>query len=714
MLGINIGSLNSTVTIGHQLQSALLFKTELLLSETSARTCPSVISFGETHRVIGDQAALVLRKNIKSSFQYINRFIGFDPKTPFSSTELQNYYYVGDSYDPQTNKFSYTINGTKQQISPEEIVTSYLHLLYNGYIVQKNLKPECIVFSVPDYFTCSQKNKYLQIAESIGIKNDIHLVNESSAITLYFGYKKYQDYFIRKNEGKSATIDPSITKYILFIDAGHSKVTFVLSKLAYNLFTVLDTTTIPFLGGRDFDLAIYKFCCEKFNQDNGIDISKNNKTKLRLLTPIMKARKTLTVNKDAQISVDSLSDDIDFSLLLTRENFEKLIEDKVTLFKQELINFINRNKKNYPNIDITNVEMAGELMRTPVLEKTVKEICKIEMSKTILTDECLSVGCSLYGALLKGVFPIRNFKGIYHLNHYSINSSINNAPINEYISNHYQIPEFKSFTFDKNLMQNNINVAFYHSKNEIKDYSYTESTDDNVLLVAYDIICSEILKKYPNINQLKVTFLIDNIGEVHINKLESIINKDNTVKISLDKDVVKIVKRGLYLSQAQKNKIIAGLNYTEQNLFKIDQEFINFSAKKNSLEGDFYNVKNMIQNKNLTNAQYNGKNIMTCMQEIEDKLNDNYNQIFDLTPIEQYLDQIIQSITPKDIADEKNKILNEISGYENRVNGISDAKERNDAVNMLLYFKKKLRLIVDMNELRNLIGEFNNEKGKYF
>ena len=452
MLGINIGSLNSTVTIGQQLNSALLFKTELLLSETSARTCPSILSFGETHRVIGDQAALVLRKNLKSSFQYINRFIGFDPKTPFSSTELQNYYYVGDTYDPQTNKFSYTINGEKKQISPEEIVTSYLHLLYNGYVTQKNLNPECIVFSVPDYFTCSQKNEYLQIAESIGIKNDIHLVNESSAITLYFGYKKYKDYFIRKNEGKSATIDPSITKYILFIDAGHSKVTFVLSKLAYNLFTVLDTATIPFLGGRDFDEAIYKFCCEKFNKDNGIDISKNNKIKIRLLTPISKARKTLTVNKDAQISVDSLSDDIDFSLLLTRENFEKLIEDKVKLFKQELINFIQRNKQNYPNIDITNVEMAGELMRTPVLERTVKEICKIEMSKTILTDECLSVGCSLYGALLKGVFPIKNFKGIYHLNHYSINSSINNGPIEEFVSNHYQIPEFKSFIFDKNQM----------------------------------------------------------------------------------------------------------------------------------------------------------------------------------------------------------------------------------------------------------------------
>ena len=713
MLGINIGSLNSTVTIGQQLNSALLFKTELLLSETSARTCPSILSFGETHRVIGDQAALVLRKNLKSSFQYINRFIGFDPKTPFSSTELQNYYYVGDTYDPQTNKFSYTINGEKKQISPEEIVTSYLHLLYNGYVTQKNLNPECIVFSVPDYFTCSQKNEYLQIAESIGIKNDIHLVNESSAITLYFGYKKYKDYFIRKNEGKSATIDPSITKYILFIDAGHSKVTFVLSKLAYNLFTVLDTATIPFLGGRDFDEAIYKFCCEKFNKDNGIDISKNNKIKIRLLTPISKARKTLTVNKDAQISVDSLSDDIDFSLLLTRENFEKLIEDKVKLFKQELINFIQRNKQNYPNIDITNVEMAGELMRTPVLERTVKEICKIEMSKTILTDECLSVGCSLYGALLKGVFPIKNFKGIYHLNHYSINSSINNGPIEEFVSNHYQIPEFKSFIFDKNQMQNNINITFYHNKKEISEYSFAESKDDNVLLVGYEILCSEIFNKYQNINQLKVSFLIDNIGEVHINKLESIINKDNTVKINLEKSIIKIVKRGLYLSQAQKNKIIAELNYTEQNLFKIDQDFINFSAKKNSLEGDFYNVKNLLQNKNLTNAQYNGKNIMSCMQEIEDQLNDSYNKIFDLAPLEDYLYKIVQSITPNDIAIEKNRVMNEISGYEQRLNSL-DAKRKNDASNMLEYFKKKLQLIVDMNELRKLMVEFNSEKRKYF
>jgi len=717
MLGINIGSLNSTVTLGKNLNSALLFKTELLLSETSARTCPSILSFGETNRVIGDQASLILRKNIKSSFQYISRFIGFDSKCPFSSTELKNYYYVGDKYNADKNKFNYTVNGESHEISPEEIVVSYLHLLYNSYIFKRDIKPECVVFSVPDYFTCSQKDKYFQIIQSVGIKNDIYLINESSAITLYFGFKKYKEYFIKKNEGKSATIDPTIIKYILFVDAGHSKTSFVLSKLTYNLFTVLDTTTIPFLGGRDFDEAIYQYCCDKFNKDNNIDISTNNKIKLRLLKPIEKARKTLTVNKDAQISVDSLSDDIDFSIILTREEYEKLIGDKIQLFKEELIKFCDRIKQNYPDIDLTNVEMAGELMRTPILERTIKDITKIEMSKSILTDECLSVGCSLYGTLLKGCFPINNFKGIYHLNHYSILNCVNNGKVEEFISNHYQIPEFKSFTFEKKALNNKINITFYHKKDEIKEYLYSNDKGNNALLISYDIIISEILKKYQNINQLKITFLIDNIGEVHINKIESIINKDNSVKINLDKSIVKIAKRGLYLSQAEKNKIIAALAYTENNLFKQDQDFLDFSSKKNTLESTYYNIKNLIQNKNLTNNNYNGKNIMTCLQEIEDQINGSYNKIFDLTPIEDSLNKIMKSITPSDVESEKQRMLNDVNDYQKKIDEGKiklEQKEMNDAVNMLDYFKKQLYLAIDMKEIQNLKKEFNTEKRKYF
>ena len=503
MLGINIGSLSSTMAIGQKHKSALLFKTELLLSETSSRTCPSILTFSETHRIIGDQASLVLRKNIKSSFQFIDRFIGFNPEVPFYSTEMQNYFYVGGEYDPQTKKFVYIMNNEKIFLYPEEIVVSFLHLLYNSYIIKKNLEPECKVFSVPDYFTCYQKNTLMQIIKGAGIIKDFHLVNESSAITLYFGYKKYKEYFLKKNDenSNSAMIDPSITKYILFIDAGHSKTSLIFSQLNYNLFKVLDTLCIPFLGGRDFDDAIFNYCCEKFKSENNIDISKDKKIKLRLIQPIMKARKNLTVNKDAHISVDSLTEDIDFTCLLTRDDFEKIIKDKLDLFRNELIRFCQRNNKNYPGIQLTNVEMAGELMRTPAMERIIKEILNMEMSKTILTDECISIGCSLYGSLLKGCFPIKNFKGIYHLNHYSILYSINNGPINEFIDDHYQIPEFKSLVFGEEYFnENKINITFYHKKEEIQNYVKSDSG----LLISYEINLDEVLKVNGGIKLLKI------------------------------------------------------------------------------------------------------------------------------------------------------------------------------------------------------------------
>ena len=732
LLGINIGSLSSTMATGQKHQSALLFKTDLLLSETSARICPSLISFCPTHRVIGDQASLILRKNLKSSFQYIDRFIGFNSETPFYSYEMQNYFCVGDKYNKSLNKFSYILNGEEKYILPEEIVVSFLHLLYNSYIIKKNLSPLCVVFSVPDYFTCFQKNTFIQIIKSSDTHKNFHLVNESSAITLYFGYKKYKEYFIRQNaeNPNSAAIDTNITKYILFIDAGHSKISLIFSKLNYNLFKVLDTLVIPFLGGRDFDEAIFKYCCEKFKKDNNIDLSNDKKVKSRLMQPIMKARKNLTVNKDAQISVDSLSDDIDFSILISRDEFEKIIKDKLDMFKNALIKFCQRNNNNYPGIQLTNVEMAGELMRTPSLEKIIKEILNMEMSKTILTDESISVGCALYGSLLQACFPIKNFQGIYHLNHYSILYSVNDESIKEFIDDHHQIPEFKSLSFGEEYFnRNTINITFYHKKEEIE--KYVQCKDSDGLLISYEINTDEILKNNGGTKNVKIIILIDNIGEIHINRLESINDKEkdknkSIIKINSFKNLIKVTKRGLYQSKNEQEKNISQYTNKEKELFNKDIEFINFSYRKNSLESKLYNIKNKIQENNSFNMiKYNNKNVIECLREIEEKVNENHQNIFDLSPLEEYLDDIIKALTPINMVEQKQKILRQINDY---LNMLSIEKEKidkkenskfnknriNDATNMLNNFKNKFYLILDVNELYNANTEFDNEKIKYF
>ena len=125
MIGINIGSLNSSIALGKIQPSQLTFKSELLLSDTSLRTCPSIITFTQSHRLFGDQASLIAKKNLNSSFQNINRLIGFDMNIPFSQEEYNNYLYIGGEYKPELKKFS---SGNDECLLPEEIVISYIHL----------------------------------------------------------------------------------------------------------------------------------------------------------------------------------------------------------------------------------------------------------------------------------------------------------------------------------------------------------------------------------------------------------------------------------------------------------------------------------------------------------------------------------------------------------------------------------------------------------
>ena len=157
-----------------------------------------------------------------------------------------------------------------------------------------------------------------------------------------------------------------------------------------------------------------------------------------------------------------------------------------------------------------------------------------------------------------------------------------------------------------------------------------------------------------------------------------------------------------------------------------DKEFIEFSYNKNHLESKLYNLKGKIQyDNNFNNIQYNNKNVLDCLQEIEDKLNENHQNIIDLTPLETYLDNIIKEITPKNMIEQKEKILKQINDYQKIMNEEKEKLNKketskynentiNNALNMLENFKKKLYLILDSNELYNTITEFDNEKMKYF
>jgi molecular chaperone DnaK (HSP70) len=185
------------------------------------------------------------------------------------------------------------------------------------------------------YYIAYQKQILKCISDAIGMKN-VNVINESSAITIYYGYTRYKDMFvIEKNK-----INKSIQKNVIFIDIGHSKTSFIYSTFNYSKFKVEKVFVLPNIGGRNFDYKLLNVCKKYFREKQKIPENDEKfeqifqKQILRIQEAITKARKLLTVNKNAMITVEALYNDEDLKYLLTRDDFNNIIKEELKQIKK--------------------------------------------------------------------------------------------------------------------------------------------------------------------------------------------------------------------------------------------------------------------------------------------------------------------------------------------------------------------------------------------
>ena len=88
----------------------------------------------------------------------------------------------------------------------------------------------------------------------------INIINESSAITMYYGYKRYKDMFV-SNKTK---VDKTIKKNVIFIDIGYSKTTFIFSTFNYAYFKVKYVKTLTDKKKKKKNKKKEKVCIEEF------------------------------------------------------------------------------------------------------------------------------------------------------------------------------------------------------------------------------------------------------------------------------------------------------------------------------------------------------------------------------------------------------------------------------------------------------------------
>ena len=338
-LGINIGSLNTVYSKFDKIEGK--FKTNVLLSDVSKRVIPTQICYSNTHRLYGDTASALMKKYGEFSYINLSRLIGFDIDSYIYQNELNNFFIFG-TYNNKTKEFK---SSNDEEISSSIIIADYISLINQFYFEkekkEENINYDFVTFSVPDYYNAFQKQELKLIVEAIGMKK-INIINESSAITMYYGYNRYRDMFV----SNKTQVDKTIKKNVIFIDIGYSKMNIIFSTFNYAEFKVEYVKSYPNLGGRDFDNKIMEYCLKQFkNKHPYITKEKeliNLKLKKRFLEAIEKGRKALSINKETIILVESFYGNEDLECKIKINEFETLIiKSELDKFEKYLNSFKN-------------------------------------------------------------------------------------------------------------------------------------------------------------------------------------------------------------------------------------------------------------------------------------------------------------------------------------------------------------------------------------
>jgi hypothetical protein len=150
---------------------------------------------------------------------------------------------------------------------------------------------EKAIITVPAYFNDSQRQATKDAGKIAGLKVQ-RVMNEPTAAAIAYGLQK-------ENQGE---------KNVLIFDLGGGTFDVTILSIDNNLLEVRSTCGDTHLGGEDFDNRLLQHCINEFKDQSGIDISNNQKAKIRLKGLCEKAKINLSAGQETSIDVHALAE----------------------------------------------------------------------------------------------------------------------------------------------------------------------------------------------------------------------------------------------------------------------------------------------------------------------------------------------------------------------------------------------------------------------
>uniref|UniRef100_A0A914PW26 Heat shock protein 70 n=1 Tax=Panagrolaimus davidi TaxID=227884 RepID=A0A914PW26_9BILA len=125
----------------------------------------------------------------------------------------------------------------------------------------------------------------------------------------------------------------------------------------------------------------------------------NERNKYRLMLKCVEIKHTLSIESEASLDVDVFNPDIDESLQITRQEFEKMCAALLNRFQEVLKQTFS--KTDIFSSDINKVLLVGGGCRMPMIKLFLHQVfTKAEHSSVGNPDEMVAIGAAYYSSFL--------------------------------------------------------------------------------------------------------------------------------------------------------------------------------------------------------------------------------------------------------------------------------------------------------------------------
>ncbi|KAF5974432.1 heat shock protein [Fusarium coicis] len=388
VVGIDFGTLKTVIAVARNRG------VDVVTNEVSNRATPSLVGFGPKSRYLGEAAKTQEISNLKNTVSSLKRLAGRQFNDPDIQIEQQ---YVTAPLADCNGQVGAEVNylGKKEKFTATQLVAMYLSKIKQTAGAELKLPVQDVCLSVPPWFTDIQRRALIDAAEIAGLRV-LRLINDGTAAALGWGITKLD-----------LPAPEEAPRRVCFVDIGHSSYTVSIVEFKKGELAVKATTWDKDFGGRDFDRALVDHLAKEFKGKYKVDIMTHGRALARTIAAAEKTKKILSANQQAPVNIESLMNDIDASAMITRQEFEAMIEPLLARTHLPLEEALAQAKLTKDDIDV--IEVVGGGSRVPALKERIQEFFGKPLSFTLNADEALARGSAFSCAILSPVFRVRDF-----------------------------------------------------------------------------------------------------------------------------------------------------------------------------------------------------------------------------------------------------------------------------------------------------------------